>query len=56
MKKNLSLLIVILLCLSTINAQKNSERVKKHQLKINLLAAPSMDYELGISKYATLSL
>jgi hypothetical protein len=56
MKKNLSLLLTVLLCLATINAQNNSEGVKKHQLKVNLLAAPNIDYEFGISEYATLSL
>ena len=56
MKKNLSLLLTLLLSLSAINAQNNSEGVRKHQLKLNLLAAPNMDYEFGISEYATLSL
>ena len=56
MKINLSLLLALLLSLSMLNAQNNSEGVKKHQLKVNLLPAPNIDYEFGISEYATLSL
>jgi hypothetical protein len=35
-------------------AQTSIKRVKDHQLKVNFILAPNIDYELGVSKHSTL--
>ncbi|MBZ9652672.1 DUF3575 domain-containing protein [Psychroflexus montanilacus] len=52
--------ISTLFCLSTLFSiaqdQNFSPQVEKHQFKINLLLAPSLDYEVGLSKTITAAL
>ncbi|MGY5851374.1 hypothetical protein [Salegentibacter sp. F14] len=50
---NRILLIAFLLNSILLSAQYNSEEVKEHQLKLNLLLTPNIDYEFGIAKHAT---
>lgn len=47
------LLIAFLLNSILLSAQTNSEEVKEHQLKLNLLLTPNIDYEFAVSKYST---